>query len=63
MLYWKKTNNNNKKEGRKEMFIFNDASAHFIYGCMASNMVKDHSDSWRGNPLQALYGLLFSIST
>ena len=26
-------------------------------------MVKDHSDSERGNPLPPLYGLLFSISS
>ena len=26
-------------------------------------MVKDHSDSKRGNPLLPLYGLLFSISS
>ena len=25
-------------------------------------MVKDHSDSERGNPLPPVYGLLFSIS-
>ena len=37
-------------------------SAHFISGYMASDiMVKDHSDSEKGNPLPP-HGLLFSIS-
>ena len=30
---------------------------------MASDMVKDHSDSERGNALPPLHGLLFSISS
>ena len=37
-------------------------STHFIYGYMASDMVKDHSDSERGNPLPP-HGLLFSITS
>ena len=37
-------------------------STHFIYGYMASDMVNDHSDSERGNPLLP-HGLLFSISS
>ena len=46
------------KEGRKEMFYINDA--HFIYGyMMLENMVNDHSDSERGNPMLPLHGLLF----
>ena len=39
-------------------------STRFIYGYMSSDiyMVKDHSDSDRGNPLPP-HGLLFSISS
>ena len=40
-------------------------STHFIYGYMVSDiiiMVKDHSDSERGNPLPP-HGLLFPISS
>ena len=32
-----------------------------LYG--VGHMVKDHSDSQRGNPLPPLHGLLFSISS
>ena len=48
-------------EGRKEMF--NDALNTFylrIYG--VRHMIKDHSDSKRGNPLPP-HGLLFSINS
>ena len=45
-------------DGRKEMFYLMTHSTHSIYGYMASNMVKDHSDSERGN-LLLLHGLLF----
>ena len=45
------------KEGRKEMFYLMTHSTHFIYGYM----VKDHSDSERGNPLPP-HGLLFPIN-
>ena len=38
------------EKGRK-CFLFNDALNTFIYGYMASDMVKDHSDSERRNPL------------
>ena len=48
-------------EGRKEMFYLMIHSTHFIYGYIASDMVKDHSDSERGNPLPP-HGLLFLIS-
>ena len=44
--------------------LFNDALNTFylrLYG--VSHMVKDHSDSERGNPLPALHGLLFLISS
>ena len=38
--------------GRKEMFYLTKLSTHLIfYGYMASDMVKDHPDSERGNPL------------
>ena len=49
---------------RKEMFYLTTHSTHFIYGYMASDiiMVKDHSDSKRGNPLPP-HGLLFLISS
>ena len=36
---------------RKEMFYLMTHLTHFIYGYMASDMVKDHSDSEKGNPL------------
>ena len=46
----------------KEMFYLTTHSTHSIYGSMVSNMVKDHSDSERGN-LLLLHGLLFLISS
>ena len=49
-------------EGRKEMFYLMTHSTHFIYSYMASDMVKDHSDSERGNLLLP-HGLLFPISS
>ena len=49
-------------EGRKEMFYLTTHSAHFIYGYMASDMVKDHSDSEKGNPLPP-HRLLFTINS
>ena len=42
-------------EGRKEMFYLTMHSTHFIYGYMASDMVK------RGNPLLP-HRLLFPIN-
>ena len=47
-----------RPEGRKEMFYLTTHSTHFIYGYM----VKDHSDSERGNPLRP-HRLLFLISS
>ena len=47
------------KEGMKEMFLFNDALNTFylrLYG--VGHMLKDHSDSERGNPLPP-HGLPF----
>ena len=50
------------KEGRQEgHFLFNDALNTLylrLYG--VGHMVKDHSDSERGNPLPP-YGLLFNM--
>ena len=43
---------------KKEIFYLTMHSTHFIYGYMASDMVKDHSDSERGNPLPP-FGVLF----
>ena len=42
------------------MLYLRTHSTHFIYGYMAlGHMVKDYSDSERGNPLPPLHGLLF----
>ena len=49
-------------EGRKEMFYLTTHSTHFIYGYMASDMVKDHSDSEKENPLPP-HMLLFPINS
>ena len=50
------------QEERKDMFYLTMHSTHFIYGYMASDIVKNHSDSERGNPLLP-HGLLFPISS
>ena len=44
------------------MFYLTTHSTHFIYGYMASDSVKDHSDSERGNPLPPR-GILFPINS
>ena len=46
------------------MFYLTTHSTHFIYGYMASDiiMVKDHSDSEKGNPLPP-NRLLLSINS
>ena len=51
-------------EGRKEMFYLTTYSTNFVYGYTASDiiMVKDQSDSERGNRLSP-HGLLFPISS
>ena len=50
--------------GRKEMFCLTTHSTHFVYEYMASKiMVKDHSDSERGNLQPPLHGIQFSISS
>ena len=51
------------KKWKEENVLFNDALNTFylrLYG--VTYMVKDHSDSERGNPLPP-YGLLFPISS
>ena len=45
-------------EGRKEIFYLTMHSTHFIYGYM----VKDHSDSEKGNPLPP-HRLPFTINS
>ena len=44
------------------MFYLMTHSTHFIYGYMASDMVKDNSDSEKGNPLPP-HRLLFPINS
>ena len=48
--------------GWKEMFYITTHSTHYIYGYMVSDMVEDHSDSKRGDPLPP-HGLLLPISS
>ena len=43
------------------MFYLTTHSTHLVYGYMASDMVKDHSDSEKGNPLLP-HRLLLSIN-
>ena len=43
------------------MFYLTTHLTHFIYCYMASDMVKNQSDSERGNPLPP-HGLLFPIN-
>ena len=47
------------RKERKEKLYLMMHSTHFMYGYM----VKDHSDSERGNLLPTLLRLLFSISS
>ena len=50
-----------EEEGRKEMFYLTTHSTHLrLYGVI--HMVKDHSESERGNPLPP-HGLLFPNSS
>ena len=46
----------------RAMFYLTTHSTHFIYGYMASDMVKHHSDSERGNLLPA-HRLLLLINS
>ena len=51
-------------ENKEGYVLFNDTNNTFylpLYG--VGHMVRNHSDSERGNPLQSLHGLLFSISS
>ena len=50
------------QEREREMFYLTTHSTHFINGYMASDMVKDHSDSEKGNPLLP-HRLLLSINS
>ena len=50
------------KEGRKAMFLFNDALNTFYLRLYGGHMVKNHTDRERGNPLPP-HGLLFPISS
>ena len=47
---------------RDKFFYLTTHSTHFIYGYMASDMVKHHSDSEKGNPLPP-HRLLLSINS
>ena len=49
-------------EERQEMFYLTTHSTHFTYDYMASDMVKDRSDSEKGNPLPP-NRLLFPINS
>ena len=51
-----------EREREREMFYLTTHSTHFIYGYMASDMVKDNSDSEKGNPLPP-HRLLLSINS
>ena len=44
------------------MFYLTTHSTHFIYGYMASDMVKDHSDNEKKTPLPP-HRLLFPINS
>ena len=59
---WLRTTQIVREEGRKETFYLTTHSTHFIYCYMASDMVKDRSDSEKGNLLPP-HGLLFPISS
>ena len=47
-----------------EMFyLIMHSTQFYLWLCGFGHMVKDHSDSESGNPLQPPYGLLFLISS
>ena len=50
------------KEGRK-CFVYEAINTFYLQLFGIGQMVKDHSDSERGNPLLPLHGLLFPISS
>ena len=63
-LTWQPYFGNDINEKGKEMFYLTSHSTHFIYGYMVvRNMVKDHSDSEKGNLLPPLHRLFFPISS
>ena len=45
-------------QGRKELFYL---TMNAIYSYVASDMVKDHSDSKKGNPLPPIHRIYFLI--
>ena len=52
-----------RKEREREMFYLTTHTTHFIYGLYGvRHMVKDHSDSEKGNPLLP-HRLLFLINS
>ena len=51
LLYGPFTCNSFSYLREREMFYLTTHSIYFVYGYMASDMVKDHSDSEKGNPL------------
>ena len=48
-----------RKEGNVYLMTHSTHFELWLYG--VGHMVKDHSDSKRGNPLPSLHGLLFQI--
>ena len=50
-------------EGRKEMLFFNGTlNTFYLRLYNVRHMVKEHSDSERGNTLPPLHGLLFLVA-
>ena len=63
IVYYTKFITNKKEKEREKCFLFNDALNTFhlrLYG--VRHMVKDHSDSEKGNPLSP-HRLLLSINS
>ena len=60
-LWWSVVMLHRQEEGRKKMFCLTMHSTHFIYKFMASDMVKDHSDSEKRNQLLP-YGQCFILA-
>ena len=55
-------NDTKRKEGRKCLFN-NTLNTFYIQLYGVGHMVKDHSDSEKGNPLLPLHGLLFLLNS
>ena len=49
-----------KKEKEGNVLLNNALNTFYLQLYSIGHMVKDHSDSERGNPLPPLHGLLFS---